>query len=567
MMMNKLSELFDALYFTASNKAKSVFLREYLATTCDPERGWAIAALAGTLQFTHYKRNTVKKLILERVDPVLFALSYDYVGEMSETVAHLWPSEPDLGFVMPTLSEFVAFMQTAKKSEIETQLIYLLNNCSPNLRWTLLKLGTGGLRVGLSARRLKHILAEYGQSHQAAVTVHDIENLWHGLTPPYTDLLLWLENSGPKPDISEKVVFHPVLLAHPLQEDDKERITYTDYLAEYKYDGIRVQIVVKDTEKALFSRTGDDISHSFPDVLADFNLPGVYDGELLAMREGVIGSFNDLQQRLNKKKPSKKLQAEYPCGLVLYDALFVPTSILEPEKEKLTCQTEQSIKNICHLTLVERKRYLRATMQCFESTISLFSEAFTVHNTAELDQLRTEACSDPSGYTEGLMLKRKDSPYTPGRPKGVWYKFKRDAQLVDAVIMYAQRGHGKRSSFYSDFTFGLWQNDPAQNPLAQDALSEQPKLLPIGKAYSGFTDTELKELDKWVRKNTIGRFGPVKEVSKTLVFEVAFDAAHASKRHKSGVALRFPRIHRIRWDKPALEADTLPIFKKTHQIK
>ena len=605
--MNKLSELFDALYFTSSNNAKSVLLREYLANTPDPERGWAIAALAGELQFTHYKRNTVKKLILERVDPVLFALSYDYVGEMSETVAHLWPNKPDPDFVMPTLSEFVAFIQTARKSEIETQLIYLLNNFSPSLRWTLLKLGTGGLRVGLSARRLKQILAEYGQSQQATVTINDIENLWHGLTPPYTDLLLWLENSGPKPDISEKVVFHPVLLAHPLQKEDKEKITYTDYLAEFKYDGIRVQIVVKGTEKALFSRTGDDISHSFPDVLANFNLPGVYDGELLAMREGVIGSFNDLQQRLNKKKPSKKLQTEYPCGLVLYDALFVPedivfsttdeqsnvllsdpiqsqtNTIIEADnvnKDKsvdvVTNKTVNTISspnlgqpviNICHLSLIKRKQYLRATMQCCESPNTLFSEDFNVHNTAELDQLRTEACSDPSGYTEGLMLKHKESPYTPGRPKGVWFKYKRNAQLVDAVIMYAQRGHGKRSSFYSDFTFGLWENSPSENINTTQQANELPKLLPIGKAYSGFTDAELKELDKWVRKNTIGRFGPVKEVNKTLVFEVAFDAAHTSKRHKSGVALRFPRIHRIRWDKPAVEADTLPVFKKTHQIK
>jgi DNA ligase-1 len=161
---------------------------------------------------------------------------------------------------------------------------------------------------------------------------------------------------------------------------------------------------------------------------------------------------------------------------------------------------------------------------------------------SELTSLREQAASLEQGYIEGLMLKRKDAVYVSGRPKGKWYKWKRNPMLIDAVMMYAQRGHGKRSSFYSDYTFGCWH---------------QSQLLPVGKAYSGFTDAELKQLDNWVRKHTIGRFGPVKEVAKELVLEVAFDSVHLSNRHKSGVALRFPRIHRIRWDKPACEADQL----------
>ena len=255
-----------------------------------------IAALAGELDFRFFKRATIKTLILERVDTTLFALSYDYVGEMSETVAHLWPDNPDPDFVLPDFDEIITFLHNAKRSEIETQLTYWLDNLSPTLRWTLIKLGTGGLRVGLSARRLKTILAEYGQ-----VDVSDIENVWHGLSAPYTELLAWLEGRAHKPDISEKVVFHPVMLAHPLSAEERALLPYQHYCAEYKYDGIRVQIVVKNGEKALFSRTGDDISHSFPDVLSWFTTPGVYDGELLAFVDGEIGAFNLLQQRLNKK--------------------------------------------------------------------------------------------------------------------------------------------------------------------------------------------------------------------------------------------------------------------------
>ncbi len=221
-----------------------------------------------------------------------------------------------------------------------------------------------------------------------------------------------------------------------------------------------------------------------------------------------VDTFNALQQRLNKKKPSKALQASAPVGLIVYDALVL-------DGEDLT-----------EKTLKERRHAL--------------NEWFN-HNKSERLFL-----SETNRAVEGLMIKRLESKYIPGRPKGQWFKWKRDPLVVDAVMMYAQRGHGKRSSFYSDYTFGAWEDN---------------QLLPIGKAYSGFTDEELKKLDNWVRRNAVGRFGPVREVKKELVLEVAFDAVHPSSRHKSGVALRFPRIHRIRWDKPATEADTLANVK------
>jgi len=529
--MQAFSDLLEQLYYTAGTKAKSQLILHYLATTPDPDRGWAIAAMAGTLRFDFFKRNTVKKLITERVDPELFAMSYDYVGEVSETVAHLWP-EFTLGEALPSLSEVVDTFANVSKQKVASTLANYLTIMTPSQRWALLKLGTRGLRIGVSARSIKQILAEYGNQD-----ITEVEKLWHGVTPPYTDLLAWLEGNGPKPDISNAVTFHPVMLSHPIAQDDIDDFSPEQWQIEHKFDGIRVQLVCNTTkeepEKALFSRTGDDISHAFPDLLdsVDGNMVidnMVLDGELLVMHNDEVDTFNALQQRLNKKKPTAALMKTNPAGLIVYDALMLDG------------------KHLTESPLTTRRRALEAWfdkngIQGHDNKSRLhLSECLSADSSTDLRALHKKVCENRA--VEGLMIKRSSSHYVPGRPKGQWYKWKRDPLVVDAVMMYAQRGHGKRSSFYSDYTFGAWQDE---------------QLLPIGKAYSGFTDEELKKLDNWVRRNAIGRFGPVREVKKELVLEVAFDAVHPSKRHKSGVALRFPRIHRIRWDKPANEADTL----------
>ena len=514
--MDAFSQLLQQLYFTSSNNEKSRLLRYYLANTADPDRGWAIAALAGTLKFEFFKRNAVKNLMLERVDPDLFAMSYDYVGEMSETVAHLWPDTTS-NIELPGLADLIDQFRQANREQVKALLVHYLSGMTAEQRWSLLKLGTRGLRVGLSARSVKRILAEYGQ-----VPVSEIETLWHALSPPYRELFDWLEGRADMPDITGAVTFHPVMLSHPLPDNSAERLTVSDWQVEYKYDGIRVQLVVTEQGKALYSRTGDDISESFPDVLSGVDECGVIDGELLIIHDGEIDSFNALQQRLNRKKPAKKLITQKPAGMVVYDLL-----------------TDGNL-DITALSLTERRQHLEHWLSRAEARHLQLSPLLPVSNNKQLQQAYTDAAADPG--VEGLMLKRKDSSYQPGRPSGQWFKWKREAQHLDAVIMYAQRGHGKRSSFYSDFTFGVWHDNT---------------LLPIGKAYSGFTDEELKKLDNWVRRNAVGRFGPVREVKKELVVEVAFDAIHPSSRHKSGVALRFPRFHRIRWDKPASEADTL----------
>jgi DNA ligase-1 len=278
--------------------------------------------------------------------------------------------------------------------------------------------------------------------------------------------------------------------------------------------------------EALYSRTGDNIGGSFPEVLARVDFEAVLDGELVVMSKGAIGTFNDLQQRLNRKTPSGRLIAAAPGHIILYDLLREDGIDVRP------------------FSYSERRARLERWFDRVKPEGTELSPLVPFASFEDLARSRHDSL-DRRGI-EGLMIKRKDSPYVPGRPTGLWYKWKREPRVADAVLMYAQRGHGKRSSFYSDFTFGLWRGE---------------ELLPIGKAYFGFTDAELRELDKWVRHHTIRSFGPVREVSKELVVEVAFDAVRRSSRHKSGFALRFPRISRIRWDKPAREADRIEILE------
>ncbi|PZP38501.1 MAG: ATP-dependent DNA ligase [Pseudomonas fluorescens] len=523
--MENFAALLDRLYFTHGNLAKAELLLAYLKETPDPERGYAVAILAGALTFDLFKRHTIREVTEERIDPHLLALSRDYVGETSETVAHIWPVSPDAPKLetLPSLGEIIEHFTHAGKQEVRDYLVLLLDNMTTGQRWALLKLGTQGLRVGVSARFIKQVLATYGHKD-----VSEIETLWHGLTPPYTDLFAWLEGQGPAPVIEDRATFHPVMLSHPIEDRDLPGINPEEFAAEWKYDGIRVQLVSTPNGKALFTRTGDDISHTFPDLLEQINVHAVLDGELLVKHGDAIASFNDLQQRLNKKQPTIKLMETYPAFMMVYD-------ILESEGE-----------NYRPLSYTQRRAKLEKWFAHHAMPQLGLSPLLNFPSVEVLRQMRAHAEGEAGHYIEGVMLKRRESPYLGGRPKGHWYKWKRDALVVDAVLMYAQRGSGKRSSFYSDYTFGLWQDG---------------QVLPVGKAYSGFTDDELKKLDNWIRKHTTARFGPVREVEKTLVFELAFDSVQESNRHKSGYALRFPRVSRIRWDKPATEADHVDTLK------
>ncbi|MCO8019014.1 cisplatin damage response ATP-dependent DNA ligase [Brevundimonas diminuta] len=542
--MRRFAELLDRLSLTASRKAKLVLLRDYLRTTPDPDRGWALAALTGDLAFSAAKPAMIRKAAEARVDPVLFGWSYDYVGDLAETVALIWPSDPDhRPNREPSLGEVVDALQGAGRQDAPRLIEGWLNALEPKGRWALLKLVTGGLRVGVSARLARTAAAmmrpdavseppapEGGE--QAAVLppvdVAEIEEVWHGLMAPYGDLFAWLEGRGERPSAEAPGRFRPVMLATALDEAmDMPRLHPTDFLAEWKWDGVRVQAVREGGVTRLYSRTGDDISAAFPDVVQALAFEGAVDGELLVVRDGAVAPFGDLQQRLNRKTASARLVQDYPAAILAYDLLA------------------EGAQDVRALPLTERRERLERLVAGHRGDRLALSPLLTHTTWDDLAALRADP---PVGAAaEGLMLKRRDSAYVAGRPKGPWFKWKRDPHVIDAVLMYAQRGHGKRSGFYSDYTFGVWTDEGA--------------LTPVGKAYFGFTDEELKQIDKFVRDHTVERFGPVRSVRAErdfgLVLEIAFEGLQRSTRHKSGVAMRFPRVSRIRWDKPAREADTL----------
>jgi len=530
--MRAFANLLDRLAFTPQRNGKLTLLRDFMREQPDPERGWALAALTGALSFDAAKPAFIRKAIEARMDSALFALSYDYVGDLAETVALVWPAKPGANRE-PELAEVVDALRTATRAEVQKLLERWLDALDPDGRWALLKLLTGGLRVGVSARLAKQALADMG-----GVEVSEIEEVWHGQEPPFEDLFAWLEKRSEKPTADTPGRFRPVMLAHAIDDTDFAKLDAKDFAAEWKWDGIRVQAVSERAQRKLYSRTGDEIGASFPDVLDFLNFEGVIDGELLVMREGAVASFSDLQQRLNRKTADAKLISKFPAGIRAYDLL------LEGETD------------LRHLPFRERRVRLEAFVKSTRSPRIDLSPLQPFENWEELAALRANPPEGDPRVAEGLMLKRWDSIYEAGRPKGPWFKWKRDPHLIDAVLMYAQRGHGKRSGFYSDYTFGVWREDPNGDRM----------LTPVGKAYFGFTDEELKQIDKFVRDNTVDRFGPVRVVKANkefgLVFEVAFEGLQRSSRHKSGVAMRFPRISRLRWDKPAREADELSTLEK-----
>jgi len=520
--MKSFSDLVDQLIYTRSRNAKLQLIGHYLKTMPDPDRGWALAALTGNLSLRAVQPRLIRDLVSERVDPVLFEMSYDYVGDLAETVALIWPTPmPDAEDMPdPPLSEIVERLQNVSRVQAPMAMAELLDRLDANGRFALLKLAMGNFRIGVSARLAKTAFAQ-----AFGLATDDVEEVWHGVSAPYTPLFAWAEGRGPQPTSEDLPVFRPFMLAHPLGD---AVIDLAEYVAEWKWDGVRVQLIHVAGQTRLYSRAGDDITGSFPDIAEAFATPGVLDGELLvrgdfqggALEGSGAASFNALQQRLNRKAVSNQSLKDYPAFVRLYDILF------------------DAREDLRALPWIERRIRLETFLSRLDPgrfDLSALVDAADLKTLEELHRGARDAA------IEGLMLKRRDSPYVPGRKVGLWYKWKRDPLIADCVMMYAQRGHGKRSSYYSDYTFGCW--------------TEDGELLPVGKAYSGFSDEDLIFLDKFVRNNTVNRFGPVREVDKILVLEIAFDSIHLSKRHKSGIAMRFPRINRIRRDKPAAEAD------------
>ncbi len=542
--MNSFAQLLDRLLLTPSRNGKIRLMVDYFMRTPDPDRGYALAAITRDLDVSSVKPAMIRTLVSERMDEVLFKLSYDYVGDLAETVALVWDSQQRTGAgasVSPptnsdtslSLSDIVETLNQLGKTQAMGQVGEWLDQLDASGRYALLKLVTGGLRIGVSARLAKLALADFGSRH-GTVHINEIEELWHGLEVPYVDLFAWLSGTGEKPSHRAAAPFRPVMLASPLTDSDMEKLNPAHYAAEWKWDGIRVQATGEGGVRRLYSRTGDDIGAAFPDLLDSIDFEGSIDGELLVGRPTMevhgagleIGSFSELQQRLNRKTVSKKLQTSHPVIVRAYDLL------------------EHKGQNLRDRPFAERREILEKFIEDTDTTRFDLSPMVAFEN---WDELAHQRLNLPHPVIEGVMIKRWDSAYVPGRPRGPWFKWKKDPMLIDAVLMYAQRGHGRRSSYYSDYTFGVW--------------TATGGLVPVGKAYFGFTDAELKQIDKFVRDNTVERFGPVRSVKATnefgLVLEVAFEGIQRSSRHKSGIAMRFPRISRLRWDKPPGEADTL----------
>ena len=529
--MKAFAALLDRLVLTPSRNGKLTLLADYFRDTPDPDRGYGLAAIAGTLDIRAVKPALLRELVLERMDAELFRYSYDYVGDLAETIALVWDQERDASpgaAEDARLGAVIAEMNGLGRTEIRAHVRGLLDRLDTSSRFAFLKLITGGLRIGVSARLAKQALAEF-----SGRDVTEIETLWHGLEPPYVALFQWLEGKAGKPVLATPAIFHSVMLSTPVQEGDLDSLDPRDYAAEWKWDGIRVQLSGSGSTRRLYSRSGDDISGAFPDIVDAMNFEGVMDGELLiggtARSNNPTRTFSDLQQRLNRKTVSGRMLEEYPAFIRAYDLLFAGAQDIRGE------------------SYVERRERLAGLVERAPHDRFDLSPEVAFSDWGELDRLRLDP---PDAVIEGVMIKRLDSPYTAGRTKGPWFKWKRDPYNIDAVLMYAQRGHGKRSSYYSDFTFGVWAE-----------IDGRDQLVPVGKAYFGFTDAELEELDRFVRNNTTDRFGPVRAVRAErdfgYVVEVAFEGIARSTRHKSGVAMRFPRIARLRPEKPPFEADRL----------
>ncbi|CAN7630609.1 cisplatin damage response ATP-dependent DNA ligase [Rhizobium sp. LjRoot30] len=527
--MKAFATLLDRLVLTPSRNGKLKLLTDYFRDIPDPDRGYGLAAIAGTLEVRSVKPAMLRELVLERMDEVLFRYSYDYVGDLAETISLVWDRESDAEHpLQPRLGTVIREMNGLGRTEVRSYVRSLLDRLDTSSRFAFLKLVTGGLRIGVSARLAKQALADLGDKD-----VTEIETLWHGLAPPYEPLFAWLEGKTDRPVLATPAIFHSVMLSTPVGDGDLDGLDPADFAAEWKWDGIRVQLTGFGRERRLYSRSGDDISGTFPDIIEAMDFEGVLDGELLvggtARSNNPTRTFGDLQQRLNRKTVSGRMLDEYPAFIRAYDLLFAGDVDVRGE------------------TYLQRRERLTAVIDRAQHDRFDLSPRVPFGSWAELDDLRK---APPDPVIEGVMIKRLDSTYQAGRAKGPWFKWKRDPYNIDAVLMYAQRGHGKRSSYYSDFTFGVWTE-----------LDGTDQLVPVGKAYFGFTDAELEQLDRFVRNNTTDRFGPVRAIRATrdfgFVVEVAFEGINRSTRHKSGVAMRFPRIARLREDKPPYEADRL----------
>jgi len=525
--MRRFAALIEELDSTNKTTKKVAALTQYFKAASKEDALWAVALLSHRRPSRPVTTTLMRAWAAElaQLPEWLFEESYHIVGDLAETIALLVQQEAKR--TPPSLSQCIEEIIALKPKEEEEKKAYILHSWQSldNFeRFVFNKILTGGFRIGVSQKLMTRALSKAVDLDEN-ILAHRLMGQWSPQTTTFDELIL---NPNPEDQISQP---YPFFLAYALEDDFQEKEAVENWHIEHKWDGMRAQLIVREDKHFLWSRGEELITDKFPELacLAD-HLPNgtVVDGELLPYKDEQIGDFNALQKRIGRKTVSQKLQKDIPIVIMLYDLL------------------EWEGKDVRALPLAERQDLLAKLYHQVkaDNVPLLLSEVMQFSSWKEVALEREKAAEKRS---EGLMLKHRDSPYAVGRKKGTWWKWKSDPKTIDAVLTYAMRGHGRRTNLYTDYTFGLWQEDT---------------LVTFAKAYSGLTDAEIKKVDHFVKQNTLDRFGPVRQVKPELVFEIAFEGIAASPRHKSGVAVRFPRILRWRHDKKITDANSLEDLKQ-----
>ncbi len=573
--MKQFAELFAELDGSTSTLHKVQALRHYFEHAPAEDAAWAVYFLSGGKPKRTVPTRTLREVALQvsGLPDWLFEESYQAVGDLAETIAHVLPTSSTLPSQSQGLAWWMQHRILPLRNLPDEDRIAAVQTCWNELtateRFLFVKLVGGGFRVGVSKLLVTRALAELAGLDAKLVATRmmgfaDASN--QPTAEQFSALLAVPANSSTGQDPGRLGQPLPFFLAHPLQEEPEELGPLEDWLVEWKYDGIRAQVVKEGGQVWVWSRGEELVSEQFPelqDAFAHWPDGCILDGEILVWQGDAPAGFNALQGRLNRKVVSKKLMADAPVVFLAYDLLRLHGD------------------NMVNLFQRERRTALEKFYASHheQSTVNamprlLLSQSVKAPNWDALKLLREES---RGRGVEGFMLKHLESKYGVGRTKadGLWWKWKIDPMTVDCVLVYAQRGHGRRASLYTDYTFAVWETPPASEAQAHEvaqaiANGEKvedtvarglPRLVPFAKAYSGLTDEEFKEVDRVIRKHTVDKFGPVRTVVPVLVFELGFEAISRSTRHKSGVAVRFPRMLRIRHDKPLHEADHLAVLE------
>ncbi|KUF12224.1 ATP-dependent DNA ligase [Pseudoponticoccus marisrubri] len=519
--MKDFAALFSAIDQTTRTTAKTKALAEYFGHASDDDKLWTIALFSGRRPRRAVTTTDLRAWAAEEAGIPLWLLEdcYPIVGDLAETIALLLPPPETVSDL--SLSHWIGELRALHDIAPEdrpARIRAAWAQLDETERFLFNKLITGGFRIGVSRKLMTRALAE-ATGQDEAVLAHKLMGSW---TPDRTSYHALIEAEDPAADQSRP---YPFYLAYQLDDPAAELGSPQDWQAEWKWDGIRGQVILRGGETHVWSRGEELMTDRFPELTraADFLPMGtVFDGEIVTWDGTQPMPFNSLQQRIGRKTVPKKLLKEAPVILLAYDLL------------------EDQGQDLRDTPLRDRRARLEALLADLPPEAPLRASPVIGFDSWDgLAQTRAEARAHRA---EGVMLKRRDSPYLSGRKKGDWWKWKLEPLTVDAVMIYAQQGSGRRANLFTDFTFAVWKGN---------------ELVPFTKAYSGLTDAEFDRITTWVRRNTQARFGPVRQVTPEHVFEIAFEGIHESPRHKSGIALRFPRMARWRQDKPIDEANTL----------